>query len=251
MRAAAHSFFSVFLGWLIPFVGYLGVMQSGSYITDFRFLLFWPLLFTSLGWILVGIRLAISLSKKEDLKLVTSVVSWTAATTLSFLVLAAVFRFGLLFLIWWPFFMGVIAGVSFWYLQRTARIPAWALIAIPLVFFPLVRYVLVPVGVRYFPYTTHVLGEGAIGNEALLNVYSSINIGDTYEHLHRAYPQIFDQPILARSSYGGGGRGFSIRFDATRSYVTFVEVRRASGTKTDEPVSGYSGFASEPAVFEQ
>jgi len=230
MNKAAHSFFSAFIGWLLPFVGLLASMQFRStgfgYITDFGFFLAWPLIFTFLGWLLVGLPLSLKIGKGRESKYWLCLWSWTLATTLSFLLVAALFRFGIIFLIWWPILIGLIGGSTFWLLEVKFPIPASLAFLLPILFFPFVRFALLPIGIAYFPYTTHVLAEGAIGQEALYAVIERIEVGDTFEELNQRYPQIFEQPILGTSSHSGNGWFYRIKFDESRHRVIEVEVNK-------------------------
>ena len=229
MKHACHSFLAAFVGWLVPFIGFLGYLQFGpgfGYITDFQSLLFWPLLFTFLGWLILALPLALTLRSERFRSLGMIVLLATASTGLSFLAIAAMFRFTILFMIWWPLLIGIIGGILFWILERTNPIPDWLCWTLPIVFFPFVRFVLLPLGIAFFPYTTHVLGEGAIGREALYRVIESIRVGDTYEDLHRRFPQIFSQPTYGTSSYSGDGWSYSITFDEQRQRVVDVKVKR-------------------------
>jgi hypothetical protein len=227
MNRAAHSFFAAFAGWLIPFVGYLAWLQFDErgfgYITDFEFLLFWPLLFTAIGWLVVGLPIAISLGRAAVPGIGKVILISTAATTATFLCIAALFQIGLMTLIWWPVLIGLIGGIVYWLLQRSQPLRGWVFWSIPVLFFPFVRFVVLPIGIAFFPYTTHVLAEGAIGREALIGVIKRIEVGDTYQELHRRYPQIFYQPVLGISS-SGGGCSYSIQFDDTRARVVKVEI---------------------------
>jgi hypothetical protein len=126
-------------------------------------------------------------------------------------------------LIWWPVLIGLIGGIVYWLLQRSQPLRGWVFWSIPVLFFPFVRFVVLPIGIAFFPYTTHVLAEGAIGREALIGVIKRIEVGDTYQELHRRYPQIFYQPVLGISS-SGGGCSYSIQFDDTRARVVKVEI---------------------------
>jgi hypothetical protein len=238
MNRAAHSFFAVFIGWLLPFIGLLSWMQFRTtgfgYITDFEFFLFWPLIFTFLGWLVVGLPLALKIGKGKETRFWVSVVCWTLATTVSFLLVAALFQFGIIFLIWWPVLSGAIAGSLFWLLQVKNSVPAVVAWVSPIIFFPFVRFVLLPIGIAYFPYTTHVIAEGAIGQEALYAVIERIEVGDTFEELNRKYPQIFDQPILGTSSSSGNGWSYSIKFDDGRAKVIEIEVNKPNANKARE-----------------
>lgn len=237
MNRAAHSFFAAFVGWLVPFVGFLLWMQFDEngfgYITDFEFLLFWPLLFTALGWLVVGLPIALNFGTGALPRFRKVLLVSTAATTATFLGISALLQFGLMPLAWWPVLIGVIGGSVYWTLQKSQPLRGWVFWMAPLIFFPFVRFVLLPVGIACFPYTTHVLAEGAIGREALIEVIKRVEIGDTYEELHRRYPQVFDERVLAMFS-SGGGWSYSIEFDDTRERVVKVEI-------TPEPNSARGG----------
>jgi len=228
MNCASYSFFAAFVGWLVPFVGLLAWMQFDErgfgYITDFKFLLFWPLFFTVLGWLSVGMPIALSLGRNSRPGFGKVVTIATLATTTTFLGIAALFRFGLMVLIWWPVLIGLIGGSVYWLLARAQFRHSWVFWVTPILFFPLIRFVALPIGIAFFPYTTHVLGEGAIGEGALLEVIKRVKVGDTYEELHRRYPRIFNEPILGRSPHGDGWF-YSIQFDDSRERVVEVTVK--------------------------
>ncbi len=203
-----------------------------GYITDFEFFLFWPLIFTFIGWLVVGLPLALKIGKGKETKFRVSVICWTLATTISFLLVAALFQFGIIFLIWWPVLIGAIAGSLFWLLQVKNFVPVVAAWASPILFFPFVRFVLLPLGIAYFPYTTLVIGEGAIGKEALYAVIERIEVGDTFEELNRKYPLIFDKPTLGRSSSSSSGWSYRIKFDETKTEVIEIEVNKPNENLT-------------------
>ena len=230
MNKAAHSFFSAFIGWFFPFIGLLTSMQFRStgfgYITDFDFFLFWPLIFTFLGWLLVGLPVSLKIGRGSETKYWLCLLSWTLATTLSFLLVAALFQFGIIFLIWWPILIGVIGGSIFWFLEAKFPIPTSFSFLLPILFFPFVRFVLLPLGIAYFPYTTHILADGAIGQKALYAVIERVEVGDTFEELHQRYPQIFEEPILGTSSHSGNGWSYRIKFDEDRHSVIEIEIHK-------------------------
>jgi hypothetical protein len=230
MNRAYHSFFAAFVGWLVPFGGSLTWMQVDEngfgYITDFAFLLFWPLLFTVLGWLVVGLPIAVTISDRQIRSYGLLVAVATAATTATYLGIAAVFQFDLLAMMWWPVLTGLLGGSVFWFLQRYQPFPGWVWGLIPIGFLPFVRFVLLPLGLAFFPYTTHVLAEGTIGQEALYAVLERVQVGDTYAELHRRYPAIFDEPVLDMSSASGNGWSYAITFDQDCHRVTKVELRQ-------------------------
>ena len=230
MTRVAHSFFAAFIGWLAPFIALLARMQfdqSGfGYITDFEFFLFWPLIFTFIGWLLVGLPLVLIMGDNRIRQLGFVVGSATLATTLSFLVIAALYGFGLIPLIWWPLIIGLIGGTVFWLLQRYQPFRSWVFWLVPIIFFPFIRFVLLPIGISFFPYRTHVLAEGTIGPEALYAVIERVQVGDTYEELHRRYPQIFSEPVSSMSSSLGSGWSYSITFGKNGHRVTKVEIKK-------------------------
>lgn len=227
MRRASYSFFAVFIGWLIPLVGYLAWMQFGKgfgYITDFAFILFWPLLFSFLGWLLVGLPLVLILKGERFRSPLAIIPVAVASTTVVFLGIAALFQFGLLSFLWWPVLIGLFGGATFWLLQRYEPGKSWIFWIAPVAFFPFVRFVLLPLGIAFFPYTTHVLAEGAIGNEALFAVMRRVQVGDSFEDLNRKYPQLFPEPILGTSFYSGNS-SYTFSFDDSRQKVTKIEVK--------------------------
>jgi len=234
MNRAAHSFFAAFVGWLVPFVGYLAWLQFDDggfgFITDFEFLLFWPLLFTALGWLLVGLPLVLLLGRGAAPGFERVIIIATAATTATFLTIATLLPLGLMTFVWWPVLIGLIGGSVYWLLQKLKPPRAWAFWIAPILFFPFVRFVALPIGVACFPYTTYVLADGIIGNEVRIRVIKRVDVGDTYDELHRRYPLIFRQPVLG-SSFSGGGWTYSIRFDDSRQRVVQVLITRDTNSE--------------------
>jgi len=228
MLRASYSFFAVFIGWLIPCLGFLAWMQfrsSFGYITDFGFILFWPLLFSFLGWLFVGLPLVLLLRGDRFRSPLVIISVAVASTTIVFLAISALFGFGLFYFLWWPVLIGIIGGATFWILQRYQPRSNWIFWVAPVTFFPLVRFVILPMGIAFFPYTTHVLAEGAIGNEAVFAVMHRVKVGDSFQDLHRRYPQLFPEPSLVMSSYSGDGASYTISFDDSRQKVTKIEVK--------------------------
>ena len=170
--------------------------------------------------------MALSLPGEWIRSLPVTVTVATMSTTLVFLAIVALFQFGLFPLIWWPVLIGMIGGTIFWLLQRFQPLHGWTFWIPPIVFFPFGRFVLLPIGIAFFPYTTHLLAEGAIGQEAVYAVIQRINVGDSFEDLHRRYPQIFTEPIIGMSSYSSDGTSYSISFDDKRERVTKVELKK-------------------------
>lgn len=227
MRRASYSFFAVFIGWLVPLLGYLAWMQFGTgfgYITDFAFLLFWPLLFSFIGWLFVGLPLVLMLKGERFRSALVIIPIAVASTTAVFLVIAALFQFGLLYFLWWPVLIGLIGGATFWLLQHYEPRSSWIFWVAPIAFFPFVRFVLLPMGIAFFPYITHVLAEGAIGNEALFAVMHRVKVGDSFQELNGRYPQLFPKPILGTSFYSGNA-SYIISFDDSCEKVTGIEVK--------------------------
>ena len=227
MKRAAYSFFAAFIGWLLPFIGLMLIRQFGvgfGYITDFEFFLIWPLIFTFAGWLLVGLPVALLLKEETVQNLKFVLLISTGSTTVVFLLISALFKFEIIFLIWWPILIGLIGGSVFWLLNKRQPLQNWVFVIIPILFFPLIRFMVLPIGIEHFPYTTHVLAEGAIGNEALLNVIRKVEVGDTYQELHRRYPQIFSEPIIGTSYSSTEGGEYSIEFDEVGGKVIEVKV---------------------------
>lgn len=140
MNRGAHSFFAAFASWLVPFLGFMVWMQFGNgsgYITDFKFLFFWPLLFTFIGWLFVGLPLVFLLQGERFRSLLVTVLVAVASTTLVFLGIAALFQFGLMAMIWWPVLIGLIGGTIFWVLQKYQPLRGWIFWILPIVFPPL------------------------------------------------------------------------------------------------------------------
>lgn len=209
----------------------MGWMQFSTegfgYITDFEALFFWPLLFTGLGWLLVGLPLVRLLYLWRVQSFFAVVMFSTLATTLGFLALAALMQFGIIFMIWWPVCIGLIGGSVYWLLSRYEPLSAWIWGTVPILFFPFVVYVLYPVGLLWFPYTTFILMEGAVGPEAEFAVIEQVKVGDSYQDLQRRYPEFFQGPSLSKSySWGNIEWYYRIEFDRPGGRVTKVEVIR-------------------------
>ncbi|MEM7146034.1 MAG: hypothetical protein AAF591_12930 [Verrucomicrobiota bacterium] len=233
MNRAAHSFFAAFVGWLLPFVGYLAWLQFNSsgfgYITDFGFLLFWPLLLTFVGWAAVALPMSLNLWKDQIPTLGKTILISTTATTGTFLLIAAWFRFGLIWMLWWPVLIGLIGGAIFWLLEKWHPRHVWTFWLIPILFFPFVRLVALPIAVNQFPYITHVLAEGAISPEARINVIKRIQVGDHFNDLQVKYPKFFTTPVK-NTSFSGGGWEYYIRFDHPGGQVVEVSAGREENT---------------------
>jgi hypothetical protein len=228
---AAYSFFAAFIGWLVPFVGYLALLQSGvigsGEITDFSFLLFWPLLFTGLGWLLVGLPFALFRPEQEKLTTGRGLLLGTSVTTVTYLALAIWLGWFILVFIWWPILIGLIGGAVYLTLLRKQPFQEklWPFWVAPFLCFALTRWVVLPVTEQYFPYTYYVLGEGAIGPEAEWSIIERIEPGDRWEHLHRRYPALFAEPTSSIHKVQGNGWSYFLRFDES-GRVSEVQVKR-------------------------
>lgn len=224
MTRASHSFFAAFAGWLAAIVGYLAWQQAeDGHITDFAFTLFWPLAVTFAGWLVVGLPLALWLGDERIRRLGLVVGVATTATLATWAVIVAALDFPLTSWVWWPLAIGVVGGATLWLLEQRRPFRSWVCWVVPLAFFPAVRYGLLPIGVRWFPYTTYVVGKGVIGPEAELAVIRTVKVGDTYDDLHRRYPAIFDAPYLSTTN-----DRYTLAFDALGGRVTRVEIRGAT-----------------------
>lgn len=238
MNRAAHSFFAAFAGWLIPFLGLMvGLKLANGRIMDFGFWLSWPLLFTALGWLVVGLPIALSFSTDALPKLRKVILIATAATTVTFISFALLSQIAslILWLLWWPVLIGVIGGSIYWALQRTQPLRGWVFWVTPLIFFPLVRYVVLPIGIAFFPYSTHVLAEGAIGREAEIEIVKRVKVGDTYQELHRRYPRMFERRSSMSNgiwAISGGDWLVHIEFD-DEERVTSVEITSEPNSEQD------------------
>ena len=228
MKKVANSFLSIFIGWLVPFASFLAWMQfrnSGDgRITDFEFLLYVPLCFTALGWVVIGIPLSLLIGRGGRTRFRVSVVAWMTVTIISFLFISAVFRSRVIVLIWWPISMGFLAGCVFWVLEKKVRIMPIVAFLIPMLFFPFIRFILLPIGITFFPYSTHILGEGIIGDEPIYRIMQDVKVGDSFEELNRKYPQIFAEPFLNRSSGSKSSWFYFIEFDENRERVIYINV---------------------------
>ena len=216
-----YSFVAMFVGWFVPLAGYIAWLQFEHDLSDFEFMFFWPLGFTVLGWLFIGLPIAIRFDASDLEAPGTAVFRFTVATTLSFLLLAWSLEFAILGLIWWPILTGVIGGVTFWFLIRRNVQPLLRLWLIPILLFPFVRFFVLPFGVEYFPYTTYVLtkGMGDIDTRALLTVLERVEVGDSYQELHRLYPSIFDEPSLGGAMHGLDGWRYRYSFDKLGGHI--------------------------------
>ena len=142
MKSAGYSFLAAFVGWLLPFAGFLLFIQiKYGHINDFDFLLFWPLFFTLLGWFFVALPL-IFFAKEKLRSLRNAILLFTTATTLTFLAIEGLTQFGIMLLIWWPVFLGIIGGSVYWALEKTKAMPVWLCWIIPFLFFPFAYLIL-------------------------------------------------------------------------------------------------------------
>lgn len=247
MVPAAQSFFAAFCGWLVPFVGTLAVMQFGpgfGRITDFGFTAFWPLAVTAFGWLVVGVPVARALARVEDLTLARSILTWTVATTASFLPVVLLSSFELLGLTWWPATTGVVGGAVFWTLRRRRFEVRTVLFGTPVLLPLFVWFVVVPLGVRHAPYTTLVLLDGAIGPQAELNVISTIEVGDTFDELQQRYPALFEMPMGGKDAGLRGGAGYRLRFDGVGGTVTEVQVWGRKGDPSEHVPPPWAQFGA-------
>lgn len=207
---AAYSFFAAFVGWLVGFVALLMWIQSRGSITDFEFLLLWPLVVTFAGWLLVGLPIALLLSDERARRPGAVLVLAVAAAMGAFGAVNLLFGFGLTWMSFWPLVIGVVGGGAFVALVRWRPRHTWVLWVAPMLLFASVRYVAVPLSVAYLPCAAASWGDGVLGVEAQVRVYRSATVGDSWDDLHARCPHVFDEPFLAR---GVGGRSGQERVD--------------------------------------
>jgi hypothetical protein len=230
MKTASYSFLAAFVGWLVSSAIYLPQLGVGaeplSLRGDLESLLFWSLFFTLLGWAAVGLPLALKLNEIRHRRFFFVVAAATLSTTFTFGLIAALTGFVLIFLVWWPVLIGIIGGMSFWLLEQKRRVPAWVCWALPITFFPFMKFVVLPIGVAHFPYTTHVFAGGIAGKEALFNVIEMVKVGDRAEDLHHRYPEIFQYPKGGGQFASVDGWFYSVSFDDEGHRVTEVVINK-------------------------
>jgi hypothetical protein len=223
LSTAAGSFFSLFVGWLIPSIGFqvwriyhtpeFGYWNLNYVLTSLELTFFF--------WLFVGFPICTRIGKGESTKLWVCLASLTAATTVLFLPIGFNESYHL---IWSPILIGLIGGGVFWLLEVKIPFPSMVSFLVPVLFCVLVRYLLYPLGIAYFPYTTFVATEGMIENfRAECAVIERVQIGDTFEELNRRYPKIFDEFVSFRSV--GGDTGYRFEFDKESRKIVEVNVK--------------------------
>jgi hypothetical protein len=242
MKIAA-SFFSVFIGWLVGCAILLFLQVDGNWeqnTGNLPFVLFWPLLFTVLGWLFFVVPSVLKFDENSKYFrlpysiLYGSLIALIAYLCLTFLILNVfALSFWVSYFVFIPIIIGSITGLLYPLLHNFLRMKFFLKfhpILLILLFLLPILFVSIPILAfpsfeGKHPELAYRYGTPEMRNRIGIMFMKQVKVGDKFEDLHRKMPFLFKEPVDYQT---GGFSGFDYVLEMKNGVVTKFEIKTNS-----------------------